>query len=100
MNKFKELRERSRMNMAQFAEYFGIPYRTVQNWEAGINKCPEYLLRLMEFKIDQEIHLVRHRDDFKKLFDLLMADEPLDTKLKDDAGMDFYPSIIIERFAK
>lgn len=100
MNKFKELRERSRMNMVQFAECFGIPYRTVQNWEAGVNKCPEYLLHLMAYKLDQEQHLSQHRSDFKKLFDHLMADEPLDKKLKDDAGMDFYPSIIIERFAK
>lgn len=100
MNKIKELREMHRMNMKQFAEYFGIPYRTVQNWEAGVNKCPEYLLKLMEFKLDQEAHLAQHRGDFKKLFDHLMADESLDKQLKDDAGMTFYPSIIIERFAK
>lgn len=48
---FKELREQSGMNMKRFAEYFGIPYRTVQNWEAGVNKCPEYLLKLMEYKL-------------------------------------------------
>ena len=51
---FKELREQSGMNMKRFAEYFGIPYRTVQNWEAGVNKCPEYLLELIKFKLDRE----------------------------------------------
>lgn len=51
---FKELREQSGMNMKQFAAHFEIPYRTVQNWEAGVNKCPEYLLKLMKFRQDQE----------------------------------------------
>ena len=51
---FKELRESSGMNIKQFAEYFGIPYRTVQNWEAGVNKCPDYLLSLLEYKLRKE----------------------------------------------
>lgn len=88
------------MTQQQFGDYFGIPKRTIQNWEAGVNKCPEYLLHLMEYKLDQEQHLAQHRGDFKKLFDHLMADEPLDKQLRDDAEMNFYPSIIIEPFAK
>lgn len=54
MPTFKELREQSGMNMKQFAAYFEIPYRTVQNWEAGVNKCPDYLLKLMKFKLDHD----------------------------------------------
>ena len=54
MNEFKKLREQSGMNMKRFAEYFVIPYRTVQNWEAGVNKCPDYLLNLMKFKLDHK----------------------------------------------
>lgn len=54
MMTFKELREQSGMNKKRFAEYFGIPYRTVQNWEAGVNKCPEYLLKLLKFRLDHE----------------------------------------------
>lgn len=42
------------MSMKRFSEYFEIPYRTVQNWDAGINKCPEYLLSLMEYKLNHE----------------------------------------------
>lgn len=54
MMTFKELREQSGMNMKQFAAHFEIPYRTIQNWEAGVNKCPEYLLKLMKFRLDHE----------------------------------------------
>lgn len=51
---FKELREASKMNKTEFAKYFGIPYRTIQNWEFGINKCPEYLIELMHYKLQKE----------------------------------------------
>ena len=47
----RQLRERTGMNRRQFAEYFGIPYRTVQEWELGGRRVPDYLLRLMEYKV-------------------------------------------------
>lgn len=54
----KELRELSGMSRPQFAEYFGIPYRTVQSWEldseSNARKCPDYLLDLMEYKLRKE----------------------------------------------
>ena len=49
---FKELRQASGMNMTQFANYFGIPFRTVQNWELG--KCNEYIIELMKYKLEKE----------------------------------------------
>ena len=55
----KELRMRSKMSRPQFAEYFDIPYRTVQNWELYGQSlegrlCPEYLIKLMEYKLVNE----------------------------------------------
>ena len=51
---FKELRKQSGMNIKQFSEYFQIPYRTVQNWELETRTCPDYLLKLMEYKLQKE----------------------------------------------
>lgn len=48
------LRAMSGMTIKAFAEYFSIPYRTVQDWVAGQRKCPEYLLDLMEYKLKNE----------------------------------------------
>ena len=42
------LRESTGMNKKQFAGYFGIPYRTFQDWELGNRRVPEYLFRPME----------------------------------------------------
>ena len=55
----KDLRLRSNMSRPEFAEYFGIPYRTVQSWELHGEspegrKCPDYLLKLMEYKLHKE----------------------------------------------
>ena len=30
----KELREKMGMNRREFSDYYGIPYRTVQDWES------------------------------------------------------------------
>lgn len=46
-----EMRKRTGMNRKEFAEYFEIPYRTVQDWELGNRQMPEYLFRLMEYKM-------------------------------------------------
>ena len=53
-DKLISLREETGMNRKEFAEYFGIPYRTMQDWELGNRKMPEYLLRLMMHKVKME----------------------------------------------
>lgn len=47
----KELRTKTGMTQKAFAEYFGIPKRTVEDWEYEKRKCPEYLLKLMIYKL-------------------------------------------------
>lgn len=50
----KELRESSGMTQKAFSEYFGIPKRSIENWEGGKRECPEYLLALIEYKLKNE----------------------------------------------
>ena len=49
-----ELRKSTGMNKRQFSEYFGIPYRTFQDWELGNRRVPEYLFRLMAYTVRME----------------------------------------------
>lgn len=51
---FGEVLEKSNMSMKQFSKYFEIPYRTVQAWKLGERKCPEYLIKLMQYKLENE----------------------------------------------
>lgn len=50
----KELREAANMSRQQFMEYFGLKYRTLQDWELGNRECPTYLTDLMEYKLRNE----------------------------------------------
>lgn len=49
-----ELRASTGMTRREFCEYFEIPYRTLQDWELGNRKMPDYLLRLMAYKAKME----------------------------------------------
>lgn len=51
---FKELRSMTNFNQTQFASYFKIPLRTVQNWEGGVRQPPEYLMDLFIYKLRNE----------------------------------------------
>ena len=46
----REIRQAAGMTQAQLAERFGIPKRTIENWEAAgqnARACPEYVRRMM-----------------------------------------------------
>lgn len=50
----KKLRESTGMNRKEFCEYFEIPYMTETDWELGKRRVPQYLLRLMTYKVEME----------------------------------------------
>lgn len=50
----KDLRLKYGMTQREFAEFFGMPKRTVENWEYGKSNCPPYLLDLMRYKLEHE----------------------------------------------
>ena len=50
----KELRELLGESQAKFAERYGIPKRTIENWESGIRKPPEYVLTLLERAVKED----------------------------------------------
>ena len=51
---FQEIKELSGMSLRELSEYFGIPYRTIQNWSEGQRSAPDYVLKLMKFKLEND----------------------------------------------
>lgn len=49
-----QLRGATDWSQKEFASYFYIPRRTLQEWELGNRRMPEYLLRLMVYKLEKE----------------------------------------------
>lgn len=55
----KELRTSAGMTQQEFAEYFTIPKRTVENWEQGISKPSDSFKKLIEYKLTKEGLLIK-----------------------------------------
>ena len=61
-DELRKLRESTGMNRKEFCEYFEIPYMTETDWELGNRRVPQYLLRLMAYKIQMEKLSVRNEN--------------------------------------
>lgn len=44
----KEFRLQTGLSQKEFAEYFDIPFRTLQEWEQGRRTPPDYILKMMK----------------------------------------------------
>ena len=51
MEILKKSREQAGLNRKEFSEYMGISVRSLEEWEAGRRKMPEYLLRLITYYV-------------------------------------------------
>ena len=51
----RELRKQLGDTQTEFAERYNIPFRTIQNWEAGVRTPPEYLLQLLESRVHEDV---------------------------------------------
>ena len=63
-DELRKLRESTGMNRKEFCKYFEIPYMTMTDWELGNRRVPQYLLRLIAYKIEMEkLADKRNKDD-------------------------------------
>jgi len=53
-DRIRAIRNSTGMNRKEFAEYFGIPYPTITDWELGNRHMPDYVLRLIAYKVEME----------------------------------------------
>ena len=56
---FIGIRAQAGMNRKEFAEWLGIPYRTMQDWELGVSQVPDYVMRLIAYKVRMEKEMGR-----------------------------------------
>jgi DNA-binding transcriptional regulator YiaG len=55
MNQIKELRQRTGLSQAKFGEALGgIPLRTLQDWEHGKRTPPEWVVKLIAFRVEND----------------------------------------------
>ena len=59
-----EIRNKTGLNRKEFAEAFGIPYRTITDWELGNRVMPDYVLRLISYRVAMDRHNISLNDFF------------------------------------
>lgn len=50
----REIRKRTGMTQAEFSAEFEIPRRTIENWESGTTTPPQYVVKLLAYRIENE----------------------------------------------
>lgn len=60
----RNLRDSVGMNRKEFSEHTGIPVRTLEDWEAGRRRPPEYIPRMISYQLKYEelLQELRKRD--------------------------------------
>ncbi len=51
----REMRRQLGNTQSEFAARYGIPFRTIQNWETGARKPPEYIVALLEHRVEEDL---------------------------------------------
>ena len=51
----REMRSKLGITQGEFAARYNIPFRTIQNWETGSRKPPEYIIDLLERKVKEDL---------------------------------------------
>lgn len=65
IKRLKEVRAKTGFTQKEFSEYFGMSKRTVEDWERGARKIPDYVLRLIEYKVKTD-KIFDNYDDMEK----------------------------------
>ena len=54
MQTIKVIRQSTGLSQSQFSAALNIPARTVQDWEQGKRKCPEYVAELIAYRVKND----------------------------------------------
>ncbi|MBQ9607904.1 MAG: helix-turn-helix domain-containing protein [Lachnospiraceae bacterium] len=63
----KKLREEAGLNRREFSDYMGIPLRTLEEWEAGRRRMPNYVLRLITYYVRMQKYIMEKGITDKKI---------------------------------
>lgn len=89
----KEARIKYGLTQQQLSNITGIPHRTIQNWEGGQRKCPEYVEKMILEKLEQTFS----QPDCKTILEEILEMMESDLKyLKTDEARTYVTNVINE----
>jgi len=54
----KDIRASTGLSQSKFCEAFNIPLRSLQKWETGERNCPEYVVELIAYRVQNDPRFV------------------------------------------
>lgn len=69
-----EMRTRLGDTQSEFAARYNIPFRTIQNWETGTRKPPQYMIELLEARVRAD--LINRKTNVLPTYDPQKSDLP------------------------
>ena len=72
----RETRIKHGVTIKQVSDLTGIPYRSLQNWELGTRKCPDYVTNLVVTMIEQTFGKPDHQLFLEEFLEMLQTDLP------------------------
>jgi len=69
-SKIREARIQYGLTQKQVSDITGVPLRSIENWEAGVRKCPDYVEKMVVTMLDQ----MDHQRFLEVLVEILKAD--------------------------
>ena len=70
----KDTRIKHGLTIKQVESLTGVPYRSLQNWEAGVRKCPDYVANMVVTMIEQKFGTPDHQTFLEELLEMLQSD--------------------------
>jgi transcriptional regulator with XRE-family HTH domain len=62
------------LTQQQVSDLTGVPKRTIQNWEAGVRQCPEYVTKMVTDILHQKFGTPDHQMFLEELLEMLQSD--------------------------
>ncbi len=72
----KEARIKHGLTQKQLSGITGIPERTIQNWEGGQRKCPEYVENMVAGLLEQKFGQPNHKTILEEIGEMIESDIP------------------------
>lgn len=74
INTARYARKKYNLTQQQLADLTGIPFRTIQNWEGGQRKCPEYVEAMILDLLDRKFNQPDYKAILEETLDMLEGD--------------------------
>lgn len=70
----KEARIKHGLTQTQLSQITGVPFRTIQNWEGGQRKCPDYVEQMILDLLDRKFNQPDHQTILEEVLEMMESD--------------------------